>query len=161
MKLGISLKLLAEKLVVLEPSVSRLAGSCCLGICVAVSPFLGIQTWIALPLAWLLGLNAKVVVAVLWTINNPLTMVPFVIVNYAFGHFIIEQCLAINLVQFNPPIMEWVNEKIGPTIAHYLGISHLCFWCYILGGLILCMACSWPWYFLLKRWFSQFLDKHL
>lgn len=160
LKLHKFFKKLATQLVKLEPSAARLSASCCLGICLATSPFLGLQTWIAIPLAWAFKLNAKVAVAVLWIVNNPFTMIPFVVVDYATGYWVIERLLGIDLMAYNPSFMYWINDKIGGAIYSYLGVEHLCFWCYILGGLLFCLLVSWPWYWLFKRSFARFLALH-
>jgi uncharacterized protein (DUF2062 family) len=153
-------KKLAARLVAFEPSASRVAASCCLGICLGASPFLGFQTWILLPLDWVLRLNVKVSLVVLYLVNNPFTMLPIAVADYATGHYVLEWALGINLISYNPSFMSWINTKIGPTIYHYLGIEQLCFWCYILGGVLFCLLVSWPLYWLLKHSFDRFMMLH-
>ena len=149
------LKRFLNRLLAMEKSANKLALGCCLGVFIATSPFLGIQTWIAFPLAWLFGVNALIIIAVLYLINNPLTMLPIVVADYAVGHWIIEQWMGINLVIYNPSWMGWVNTKIGPTLYTYLGVTEVCFWCYILGGLLFATICSLPLYPLLRWFFAR------
>ena len=148
-----------NRLLVMEKSPHKLALGCCLGIFMALSPFLGIQTWLAIPLSWLFGVNTLLVIAVLYLVNNPFTMFPIVVADYAVGHMVIERWMGMNLVAYNPSWMGWINSKIGPTLYKYLGVTQVCFWCYILGGLLLATICSLPLYPFLKKFFSHHTSK--
>lgn len=151
-------KNLSNRLLGMEKSPHKLALGCCVGIFIGTSPFLGIQTWIAIPLGWLLGVSIPLVIAVLYVVNNPLTMFPIVVADYAVGHVVLEKWLGIDLVAYNPSWMGWVNSKIGPTLYKYLGVTNVCFWCYILGGLLFATLCTLPWYPILKKFFARKLQ---
>ena len=152
-------KKIGNKLFALEKSPHRLALSCALGIFIAMSPFIGLMTWIAFPLSWLFGVSAVTVIVVLNIVNNPLTMIPIIVANYAVGYWLIERLLKINLMSYNPSWMNWINVKIGPYITRYLGVKNMCFWCYIIGGMIVALCCSIPAYFLLKKLFTKRMNR--
>jgi hypothetical protein len=148
-----------NKLLTFEKTPGRLAASCCLGMNIALSPFLGIQTFLVFPFSWLLGLRWAGVMAITYTVNNPFTMIPIVVMNYAVGHWVFERFLGLSLSAYNPSFMAWINSKIGPCINTYLGITELSFLTYILGGLLFSFALSWPFFFLFRSWFAKAIDK--
>lgn len=144
-----------DHLLSLEKSPQKLAMSCCLGIFIGTSSLLGIQTWVAIFLSWLFGVNALLVLAVLYIVNNPFTMAPIIVADYAIGHWIIERWMGVDLVAYNPSWMYWIDDKIGSIIYQYLGITTLCFWCYIFGGILFALLCSVPLYPFLKFFFAR------
>lgn len=123
-----------QKLLQAEKSPVRLARSMALGFCIALSPFLGIQTFLIIGLSWLLRLNTVVAVIVSYTVNNPWTMVPIAAFDYVVGKWLVTDILGYDLTPYNPSWMTWVNEKIGNYLVDYLGIETLDFWAYIIGG---------------------------
>ena len=151
------IKRILDKLVNPGMSPGRFASSCCLGMWIGLSPFLGIQTWIAIPLSWLLGLYTPVVITVLYLINNPLTMIPIVVIDYATGYWLIEKWLGINLIAYNPSFVSWVNRKIGRYIRYFLGVSEIGFWYYMLGGMLFATVLTLPFYVPLKKLFKKLI----
>lgn len=148
-------KKVMDKLIAAERSPERLARSCCVGIAIATSPFITLQTWIAFPIAWIFGLNTIVIITVLYVVNNPFTMVPIIVADYACGYWLIDRLMGIDLVAYNPSWVAWINAKIGPYLQQYLGVTSFCFWCYIIGGLIFCAICSLPFYVPLRNYFRK------
>jgi uncharacterized protein (DUF2062 family) len=153
------IKKVVDKLLSSEHSPERLAMSCCLGVFIATSPFIGLQTWILLPLCWISRLNTVVAITVLYLVNNPLTMIPIIVADYAVGYWLLEVAFGVDLLQYNPSWFAWVNAKIGRYITHYLGVQNVCFWCYILGGMIFAVLCGLLCYFPLRRYFRHRLEK--
>jgi len=149
------LKKISTKLLALEKSPQRLARSCALGVFIATSPFIGLMTWIAFPLSWIFKVNPITVIVVLNLVNNPFMIVPIIVIDYAVGYYLIERLLHIDLVPYNPSWMHWLNTKIGPYLEQYLGVKTMCFWCYIIGGLIFAFICSIPTYIILQRFFTK------
>lgn len=143
----------------IEKSPHKLAVGCCLGIFIAMSPFLGIQTWIAIPLSWLFRVNALVVITVLYIVNNPFTMIPIVLADYIVGHWIMVKWLHVDLASYNPSWIHWLELKIGPALHKYLGVTSICFWCYLAGGIILALLCSISLYPLLRFFFVRTMTK--
>lgn len=131
-----------DKLVKAEPSAEKLAWSITLGTYLAFSPYLGLQTPLVFVLAFLLRANYAVVFIVLYSVNNPWTMIPLAAMDYAFGHWFIEGLLHIDLSAYDPSWMWWINERIGPYILPYLGLDEFCFWCFIIGGNIIALSVS-------------------
>lgn len=148
-----------EKLVAKEPNPSRLAWSITLGIFFAFSPYLGIQTILAFVLAYLLWANSAVVVIVLYTVNNPWTMIPIAALDYIFGHWLVEKVLCLNLEQYNPSWMDWVNAKIS-GVTSYLGIESICFWCFMIGGNIIAVTLAAASYPFLKKMCVRLVNKY-
>lgn len=121
-------------------SPKKLAWSATVGTYLAFSPFLGIQTFLVFILAFVLRANTGVVFTTLYTINNPWTMIPIAIFDYAFGAWFVHTVLALDLSPFNPAWMIWLNSKIGPYLAPYLGTKTLCLWCFLIGGNIIALV---------------------
>ena len=121
------------RLLALEPSPERRARSIALGIAIAFSPLLGIQTPVLFLLAFLLHLNSGVVFAVVYAVNNPWTMIPIIALDYAVGSFIMETILGIDLRPYDPAWADWVTTKL----AYYLCVNKLCFWYYCIGGVLI------------------------
>lgn len=137
-------KKMMEKLAAKEPNPARLAWSISLGLFVAFSPYLGIQTILLFVLAFLFRLNGAVACIVLYAINNPWTMVPIAALDYLVGRWLLETVMGFNMEQYDPAWMGWVNQKLSGVTA-YIGIEKLCFWCYFIGGniiaLLIMVAC--------------------
>ena len=148
-----------EKLVAKEPNPSRLAWSITLGIFLAFSPYIGLQTALGFVLAYLLCANSAVAVIVLWTVNNPWTFLPITALDYIFGHWLVESVLGWNLEQYNPSWMNWVNTKIS-GVTNYLGIESICFWCFMIGGNVLALTFAAISYPFLKKMCTRLIDKY-
>lgn len=136
------------------------AAAICLGIFIAFSPFLGIQTFLIFGLSWILGLNPTITFASVYLINNPWTMVPIAALDYIFGLWLIHVRLGYDLMPYNPSFMEWINKKIGYYIMKFLGISKLCFWYYFIGGLLLAAILSILLYPIIKLLFVLYEHRH-
>jgi uncharacterized protein (DUF2062 family) len=117
----------------IEPNREKRARSIAVGMALAISPLLGIQTPVLFLVAFIFRLNSAVVFAVVYAINNPWSMVPIIIMNYFLGQLLVERALGIDLRPYDPAWSVWVTEKI----AYYTGMSQLCFWYYCIGGAIL------------------------
>ena len=140
-----------EKLLLKEKNISRLAASFCVGTFIALTPTLGVQSYLVAGLCWLAGLNIAVAVAALWLVNNPVTMVPIYVVGYAIGVWVLS-ALNIDLVAYNPWFMDRFNAFLAKFIdsEKYFG-SELCFWCLFVGGTLFGLMVALPLYPLLKR----------
>jgi uncharacterized protein (DUF2062 family) len=152
-------KKLMERLVKSESSPGKLAWSIALGIFLAFSPYLGFQTLLVFVLSFLFRANAAVVFIILYTVNNPWTMVPIIALDYVFGHWLLESLLGLDLLQYNPSWMDWINKKIG-YLTSYLGVEHLCFWCFFIGGNIIAISCAFISYPFLKRLSTKIIKKY-
>lgn len=148
-------KKIVDKLLSAEHSPERLASAFAFGVFIATSPFIGLQTWILLPMCWLFGLNTVVAVTVLYLVNNPITMIPIIVADYAIGHWLLECGMGIDLIAYNPSWVAWLNNKIGWYVTRYLGVPQFCFWCYIIGGMIFATVCGLLSYFPIRRYFRH------
>ena len=138
-----------RKLIARESDPKRLTRSIAAGVAIAVSPYLTLMTWILFPLCWLISANAAIAITVLWTVNNPWTMIPFIVADYFVGYVLFELLLGWDLTAYNPWFMEWVNNNITPYVTPYLGIDDFCFWCFIGGGTVVAIVSGFVTYWML------------
>ncbi len=140
-----------EQMLLKEKSISRLAASFCVGTFIALTPTIPLQTPLVMGLAWALRLNVGVAIAALYIVNNPLTLIPIYVMGYAIGSWL-SALIGIDLLPYNP----WWLDKFNAYLSQYIDISkylgaELCFWCLILGGVLLGLMVSIPLYPLLTR----------
>lgn len=126
------IKKLFSRILSIEPQPERRARSIAVGTAIALSPLLGIQTPVLFIVAFLCRLNAGVMFAVVYGINNPWTMIPIIALNYAVGDLLVGKLMGIDLRPYDPAWALWVTERI----SHYTGMTQLCFWYYCIGGAI-------------------------
>lgn len=126
-----------------ERCPDRLALSLALGTYIAFCPFVGFHTVLVFIFAWLLSLNAIVLLAISNGINNPLTMLPI----YASGHMAGERLLAgifgYDVYHLDPSWMQWLNGKVMSVI----GLPKLSLTAFLIGGNILGIVvamCMYP-----------------
>lgn len=115
-----------------ERSPHKLALSCCLGIYIAFSPYVGFHTILIFLLSWLFALNPVVTFTSSYIFNNPWTMVPLYLADYLFGKWFLCY-IGIDAMAINPSWMSWINEPL----QHYTGISGISFWAFMVGGNLL------------------------
>jgi uncharacterized protein (DUF2062 family) len=152
---------LARKFFLLESNPSRLAYATCLGIFVGLSPFIGLQTWLAIALAWAFGFSIPLVFSVVYLVNNPfLTTIPIAIANYVTGYLFFTYIIPMNLCGYNPHWFKWIEQQIAPYTYRYLGISGFCFWYFIVGGLIFAILVSVPLYPVFNYLYTRFAQKY-
>jgi uncharacterized protein (DUF2062 family) len=147
-----------EALVGVCQSPSHFARSLSLGVFIACSPFLGLQTVLVFLLAPLFCANTALTFTVTYLVNNPVSLVPLLIIDYLFGKFFFEDILGISLLDYNPWFMNWFMEHGGQRIASALGVSIFSFWTFILGGVILAVLLAALAYVLSYRLFTYYYD---
>lgn len=155
------IKRILHKLVLAEKSPKKLALSFCLGNFIAWSPTIPLQTPLIFILSWLLRLNTTVTFTTVYIINNPLTMVPIYAADYAFGVLLSQKILGLNLVNYNPSWVDKFNAFLSKYIdmQKYLGGTDFCFWCLVLGGLILPLFLSIVLYPIMYRVFKRLIEQ--
>jgi uncharacterized protein (DUF2062 family) len=152
---------LAHKFFLLERDPSRLAYATCLGIFIGLSPFLGLQTWLAIFFAWAFGLSIPLVFSVLYLVNNPFfTTIPIAIANYLTGYLLFTYVIPLDLCAYNPSWFAWIEEKIAPSLYTYLGIKQVCFWYFIVGGVIFAILITVPLYPVFKYLYTNLAKKY-
>lgn len=127
----------SKKLLLGERTPKKLAIACTLGIFIAFSPLIGLHWLLTIIFAWLLGVNVAVVYVAAHLVNNPLTMVPLYLGDYAVGLWVCDKLFQSNLVNHNPSWMQWLNVKLS-----CMGISNLSLWAFIIGGHIVAIVAS-------------------
>jgi uncharacterized protein (DUF2062 family) len=154
------IKKIVDRLVVTQSSAKQLALSFCLGNFIAWTPTIPLQTPIVMALAPLLGLNMSVAISALYLINNPLTMIFFYIADYKCGSFIVSM-LPTHFKLSNPPFIEHFIQYIAKFIdfKKYLGIDTICFWCLLVGGIVLPCLTTLIAYPVAKRLFTRLLKE--
>lgn len=150
-----------KKLILAETSVQRLALSFSLGGFLAFSPYIGLQTWLTFPICWIFRLNVTVTLAALYLISNPFTMVPIIIVGYAFGTWLFTDLFHISIGQYNP---SWLDSFVKFLAKHAINLEKLlgtkiCFWCYFIGAHILAIAVALILYPLMINIFSKLIQQ--
>jgi len=103
------------KILHLNDSPHRIALGIAIGILVAWSPTIGIQTVIALALAFLLRANKFLAVTFVW-ISNPLTLIPIYYPNYLVGSVVIS---------FFRPTDTLSVHQLAAKIEPFLSLSRL------------------------------------
>lgn len=149
-----------DRLVRSEKSSKKLAASFSLGTFIALTPTIPFQTPLLFLLSWILRLNSAVTFAAVYLVNNPFTMVPIYIIDYAFGAWFFQKVVGIDLVRYNP----WWVEKFNAFLSRYIDVkkyfgADFCFWCLILGGLLFALLISVPLYPILKYTCDRLIKK--
>jgi uncharacterized protein (DUF2062 family) len=111
---------------------TNIVPSCCVGVYIAFSPFIGLHTAMVFLFSWLFRLNVPVTFAFSILINNPWTMVFVYGADYVFGECLFY-LVGINSRTWNPVWVEVLNAKIN-TVVSIPGIS---FWSFMIGGNLL------------------------
>jgi hypothetical protein len=149
---------LLHKFLSIERDPKRLAYATCLGLFIGFSPFLLFQTPLIFILGYLLRLPIPIIFSVVYLINNPFfTTIPIIIANYLTGYIIFTYFIPWNLCVYNPSWFAWMEKKIGPSINHYLGIKDICFWYFMVGGVVFAILFSVPFYPLFKRFYMKLI----
>ncbi len=137
---------LFTRLISYERCMHTLTLSCCMGIYIAFSPFVGFHTAMVFLFSWIFALNFAVMLTVSMFINNPWTVMP----GYGAGPFFCDPPLfrgGLNHYKWNPSWIisanSWIKSNIG-----FGGIS---FWAFMIGGNILGIGLSLGCYPMIKR----------
>jgi len=130
------LKNIVHNLMLKEGCPDRLALSLSLGAYIAFCPFVGFHTVLVFAFAWLLSLNALLLLAISNGINNPLTMLPIYASGHMTGSWLLNGLFGYDTYCLDPAWMHWINTKIMATI----GIPKLSLTAFMIGGNILGLA---------------------
>jgi len=129
-----------------EHCVQTFTLSCCVGIYIALSPFVGFHTAMVFLFSWLFALNFSVVLAVSMMINNPWTMMPVYGMSYLCGDWMLSW-FGLNHNAWNP---SWVS-KGNELLSNYVSFSGFSFWAFMIGGNILGLGLALIAYPIVKR----------
>lgn len=135
-----------------ERTPKKLAIACTLGIFIAFSPLIGLHWLLTLVLAWIFSVNVAVVYAAAHVVNNPLTMIPLYLGDYAVGLWVCDWLFNSTLVAHNPSWMRWLNVKLS-----CLGISNISLWAFVIGGHLVAIVVSIIAYPFLIRFFKKII----
>lgn len=113
-------------------SSKNLVRSCCVGVYIAFSPFVGFHTIMVCIFSWLFRLNFPVTMGISILINNPWTMIPVYGADYLFGELLFYT-MGINSKAWNPVWVEMLNAKI----TAYVPIPTVSLWSFMIGGNLL------------------------
>jgi uncharacterized protein len=152
-----------EKILLAERSPHKLALSSAVGTFIAFSPFLGIQTPLLFIVSWIMRLNAAVVFAVVYIVNNPWTMIPIVVLDYMVGVWVSTHILRVDLGRYNPAWMNrftaWLSAKLGSYLKDYIDVSQLSLWAYLIGGMIVATIAGVITYPLARYFFGRLIKQ--
>ncbi|MCF7900513.1 DUF2062 domain-containing protein [Candidatus Babeliales bacterium] len=118
------------KLFIYETSPHKLAVACAIAVYIAFSPFFGLHTLMLIGSGMFFKLNIPLLLIIGYVINNPFSMIPIYMSGYAVGYWILHECLEFHVCAYNPWWMESVNNFLHAKI----GISHISFWAFMIGG---------------------------
>ncbi len=138
-----------------ERSAKQLALSFCMGIYIAFSPFVGFHTLMTFGIVWMLGLNLAVTFAGSVLLHNPWTTIPIYALDYIFGEWLLKTICGLDTLSMNPSWMGMINE----SLCSYLGLSHIAFWSFMIGGNVLGIVASFALYPFIKRLFGKLIDE--
>lgn len=141
-------KIMAQYLIMNQKKYSpqRFAFSCCLGVYIALCPFIGLHTVLVFLCAWIFSLNVALLLAISCTINNPWTMVPIYAVECMIGNWFCNS-MHINSIKFDP---HWL-VACNTWIAHHTGIHGVSLCSFLIGGNLLAIGISGILYTILIR----------
>lgn len=142
----------SKKLLLGERTPKKLAIACALGIFIAFSPLIGLHWLLTIVLAWMFGVNVTVVYVAAHIVNNPLTMVPLYLGDYAVGLWVCDRLFQSDLASHNPSWMQWLNVKLS-----CMGITNLSLWAFIIGGHIVAIVASVVAFPFLIRFFNKII----
>lgn len=131
-----------QRLFDIEAHPQRRAFSVAVGVFLAISPLIGLQTLLAVAASFFARTNIAVVLLVNYTISNPWTMLPLLAFDYVVGEFLMHKVIGINLVAYNPTWMTWIEDKVGPYFASTLGVVEIDFWSFMIGGTLFAACCA-------------------
>ncbi len=144
------LKQVGVRLLNYERCAHKLSLSCCVGIYIAFSPFVGFHTAMVFLFSWLFALNFAVILSVSMFVNNPWTMVPVYGAGHLFGDWVLSVC-GVNHYDWNPTWIKLCNEWLTSKV----GLSGFSFWAFMIGGNILGVSLSIACYPVIKRCMSR------
>jgi len=142
----------ADRLIAYEQSPRRLALTCCLGIFIGFSPFIGFHTVMTIVIGWFFAFNIAGLWIISHIINNPWTMTFVYTVDHIVGIWIFD-FFNIDSMQWNPSWFEIVCEYIK-THTGMMGFSLSAF---LVGGNLIGIVLS----VMLYPFFKYFFTKHL
>lgn len=127
------IKNMLYNLMLKERCPDRLALSLSLGVYIAFCPFVGLHTVLVFAFAWLLSLNALLLLAISNGINNPLTMLPIYASGHMTGNWLLQSLCGYDASRLDPSWMQWFNMRVVETI----GIPKLSLTAFMIGGNLL------------------------
>ena len=147
------------KLILEESALKKLTLSFCFGNFIAWSATIPLQTPLIFLFSWLFRLNTKVTFATVYLISNPLTIVPIYAIDYAFGNWFLNTFLKIDTIKYNPAFAQTFSNFLNRYIdlSRILSGSSFCFWCLIIGGVVLPIILSIILYPIMKVVFNKLI----
>jgi len=130
-------------------SPTMLAWSCALGVYLAFSPFLGVQTILVFVFSFLLRARASIVCAVLYLVNNPWTMVPIFFLDYGTGIWFLK-LLGVDWVLLEPAWMQPVSDFLVKHLLHYVGMQRIGILPYFVGAHIIAVPLTAATFFIVR-----------
>lgn len=153
------LQTIVDKVMHMEQSPRRLAASCSLGVFFACSPFLGIQTFLLIGVGMLLRLNIALAMITLYLINNPITMIPIIILDYFTGYFFISYLLGYNIQYDAPTFFSKIDAYIQRKLSTWAPTMQFSFAYYVFGGLLFATLCAFASYPLFYWWIKKLKER--
>lgn len=143
----------ADKLIVYEQSPTKLAVTCCLGIFIGFSPFIGFHTLMTIALGWFFSLNIAGLWIISHIINNPWTMTFVYTLDHMIGIWIFD-FFNVDSMCWNPG---WF-ESVCFYIKAHTGMAGFSLLAFLVGGNLIGFLISVILYPFFKRFFIKYLS---
>ena len=137
-----------KSLIKKERCAHKFALSCCIGIYIAFSPFIGLHTAMVFLFSWLFALNTAIMFAVSLFINNPWTMLPVYGVGYIVGDWLFK-LFGVNGLSWNPG---WYST----LLKTYSNCSSISLGAFLVGGNLLGLGIGGIIYPIMRYIFSRY-----
>lgn len=128
-----------RRLLTLDDPPERTALAFAIGVFIAFSPLLGLHTILATAAAFTFRYNKLAIYSGTF-INNPLTLVPIIIVSYAAGAFLLGRPWRISPEGLN--LLRNPNLLTGSYYRSLFWESWQIVWPFAIGGTVLSVVCS-------------------
>lgn len=127
----------------------RLSLSICIGIFIALSPYMGFHTIMSILFAWLLGLNYGITFLVSH-LNNVFTVGPLLIAEYGVGKWLMR-FFGLGQWLHNPQWASCINSKL----TSFCGLPDISLWAFFVGANVLAVVVSVALYPVMRMVFKR------
>lgn len=139
-----------------EKSPHKLALTAAVGVYIALCPFFGLHTFLVFASGLVFNVNVPLVFIISNAVNNPFTMVPIYVGGYAWGFWLLHSFFCLPVIHNYPPLLTWFVN----FIAHYLPLSGISFWAFLIGGNSIALILALLSYVVLKPLFFAHFKKN-
>lgn len=122
---------------------------------IAFSPYIGLQSALALLCSWLFGLPKLPTIAIVNLINNPWTMLPIAAFEYKVGEWLTHNVLTVQVNITQPAIHSLIKTHIDPYLSRWVTVSDISLWSFIVGAHAVGLAAALIVYFVARCYYKK------